>query len=157
MIYTLLTNKAMRIAYQAHKEQVDKAGVPYIFHPIHLAEQMTDEYSVCVALLHDVVEDTPMTMEEIRKEFPLPVAEAVELLTHKEGTDYFAYIEKIAENPVARKVKMADIAHNSDETRMAGREEQEQEQILRRRKKYEKARAILERRDKVYKEIEKEK
>ena len=63
MIYTPLTNKALRLAYTAHHGQVDKSGVPYIFHPYHLAEQMTDEITTCVALLHDVVEDTDITFE----------------------------------------------------------------------------------------------
>ena len=70
MIYTPLTNKAQRIAYDAHQGQTDKSGQPYIFHPYHLAEQMTDEVSVCVALLHDVVEDTAVTFEELEREFP---------------------------------------------------------------------------------------
>ena len=71
MIYTPLTNKAMRLAYAAHQGQTDQAGLPYIFHPFHLAEQMEDEISVCAALLHDVVEDTPITLEELEQEFPL--------------------------------------------------------------------------------------
>ena len=58
MIYTELTCKAMKLAYNAHHGQTDYNGIPYIFHPIHLAEQMDDEFSCCVALLHDVVEDT---------------------------------------------------------------------------------------------------
>ena len=62
MLYTDLTLKAMKIAYQLHHGQVDKAGVPYIYHPIHLAEQMEDEYTICTALLHDTVEDTEMTL-----------------------------------------------------------------------------------------------
>ena len=65
MIYTPLTMKAMKIAYDAHHGQVDKSGVPYIFHPCHLAEQMTDEVSTCVALLHDVAEDTDVTLEQL--------------------------------------------------------------------------------------------
>ena len=63
MIYTALTNKAMKLAYTAHHGQTDTGGLPYIFHPFHLAEQMTDEITVCVALLHDVVEDTPVTLD----------------------------------------------------------------------------------------------
>ena len=65
MIYTKLTVKAMQIAYKAHHGQYDVNGVPYIFHPYHIAEQMTDEITVCTALLHDVVEDTDMTFEEV--------------------------------------------------------------------------------------------
>ena len=65
MIYTELTKKAMQVAFDAHKNQVDKSGLPYIYHPYHLAEQMTDEVSICVALLHDVVEDTSMTFDDL--------------------------------------------------------------------------------------------
>ena len=72
MIYTPLTNRAMQIAYQAHHGQADYNGIPYIFHPIHLAEQMDDELSCCVALLHDTVEDTEVTLQELQKEFSHP-------------------------------------------------------------------------------------
>lgn len=67
MIYTTLTNKALRLAYAAHHGQTDKSGQPYIFHPYHLAEQMTDEVSICVALLHDVVEDTDLTFADLER------------------------------------------------------------------------------------------
>ena len=67
MIYTELTKKALRLAYEAHTGQEDKAGIPYICHPLHLAEQMNDEISTCVALLHDVVEDTDWTLEAGRQ------------------------------------------------------------------------------------------
>lgn len=65
MIYTPLTNKALRLAYAAHHGQTDTSGLPYIFHPYHLAEQMTDEVSACVALLHDVAEDTSVTIPKV--------------------------------------------------------------------------------------------
>ena len=82
MIYTPLTIRAMQIAYSAHLGQVDKAGVPYIFHPLHLAEQMEEEISCCAALLHDTVEDTSVTLDDLAAEFPAEVVEAVRLLTH---------------------------------------------------------------------------
>ncbi len=144
MIYTPLTNKAMRIAYAAHQGQVDKSGQPYIFHPYHLAEQMDDEISVCVALLHDVVEDTDVSFARLEQEFPKEVTDALRLLTHEQGTDYFAYIQAIRSNSTARKVKLADLAHNSDETRFAGCKPIPEAQLERRRQKYAKARAILE-------------
>ena len=78
MIYTSLTNRALRLAYNAHQGQVDKSGQPYIFHPYHLAEQMTDEISVCVALLHDVLEDTDVSLEELEALFPPEVIYNVE-------------------------------------------------------------------------------
>ncbi len=144
MIYTPLTNKALRLAYDAHHGQVDKSGQPYFFQPYHLAEQMEDEISVCVALLHDVVEDTSVTMEELEREVPTQATEALRLLTHEAGTDYLDYVRAIMTNYVARKVKMADLAHNSDETRFAGGEEIEEEQLAWWRLKYARARELLE-------------
>mgnify|MGYP002561896833 FL=1 len=120
MIYTPMVNRALRLAYRAHAGQLDRGGVPYIFHPYHLAEQMDDERSICVALLHDVVEDSPVTLEEIQREFPSEIAEAVALLTHDPSTDYFAYVRRLKANPLARKVKLADLMHNADQTRCAG-------------------------------------
>ena len=142
MIYTVLTNKAMRIAYSAHQGQVDYNGIPYIFHPIHLAEQMEDEISCCAALLHDVVEDTAVTMEDLSREFPEEVMAVLRLLTHEEGVPYFDYVRKIKANPIAVRIKLADIAHNSDQTRCVGSDLTEQ-QLAYWREKYEKARAIL--------------
>lgn len=144
MIYTPLTNKAMRIAYDAHHGQIDKSGQPYIFHPYHLAEQMKDEISVCVALLHDVMEDTNITYEVLAKEFPKDVMDALVLLTHKNGIDYFDYVRAIKQNPYAKAVKLADIAHNSDQTRMAGCENVPEDKLAFWREKYTKAKAILE-------------
>ena len=142
MIYTELTNKAMKFAYSAHQDQVDYNGIPYIFHPIHLAEAMDDEISCCAALLHDVVEDTAVTMEDLAKEFPEEVIAVLRLLTHEEGVPYFDYVRKIKANPIAVKIKLADIAHNSDQTRCVGSDLTE-EQLAYWRDKYSKARAIL--------------
>ena len=118
MIYTPLTNRAMQIAYEAHHGQVDKCGMPYIFHPYHLAEQMQDEYAVCVALLHDVLEDTSYPREALAAEFPKEVMDALDLLTHGEGVPYLEYVEKIKPNALAKTVKLADLTHNSDCTRI---------------------------------------
>ena len=120
MIYTKLTNEAMKIAYAAHHGQVDKAGIPYIFHPVHLAEQMTDEHTTCVALLHDVVEDTDISLAQLAEIFPREVIDALALLTRENGTDYYEYVARIKDNPIARTVKLADLTHNSDQTRRAG-------------------------------------
>ena len=146
MIYTELTVKAMRLAYAAHHGQLDKAGAPYIFHPFHLAEQMDDEIACCAALLHDTVEDTAVTLEELRREFPPAVTDAVALLTHADGADYFDYVRALSVNPVARKVKLADLAHNSDISRMSPADAA-REKTRRRLEKYARARAILEARE----------
>ena len=138
MIYTELTIKAMNLAYSAHHGQFDKGGVPYIFHPIHLAEEMDDEISTCVALLHDTVEDTAVTLEDLSREFPAEVVNAVRLLTHGEDVDYFDYVRAIKQNPIAVKVKLADLRHNGDPKRICNQGNQE-----RRRVKYAAARKIL--------------
>ncbi len=143
MVYTPLTRRAMEIAYHAHHGQTDKSGVPYIFHPLHLAEQMEDEITCCVALLHDTVEDTGVTLEDLAREFPAEVVEAVRLLTHAPGTDYLDYVRPIRDNPIALKVKLADLDHNTDETRFAG-VAVPPDRIGWFRKKYAAARAILE-------------
>jgi (p)ppGpp synthase/HD superfamily hydrolase len=142
MIYTPLTAKAMKMAYDAHAGQLDYCGVPYIFHPIHLAEQMTDEYSCAVALLHDVVEDTALTLEDIVREFPREVVEGVKCMTHLDGVDYCDYVRALRDNPIARAVKIADLNHNLDATRcrLAGFDKKRTEQW---REKYKKAMEIL--------------
>lgn len=142
MIYTPLTMKAMKLAYEAHHGQLDYNGMPYVFHPYHLAEQMTDEITTCAALLHDVVEDTYWTIEQLEAQFPPEVTQAVALLTHDDGTDYFDYVRRIRENPVAKAVKLADLAHNSDQTRCIGSGLSD-EQLARWREKYSRAKEIL--------------
>ncbi|RDU22945.1 HD domain-containing protein [Anaerosacchariphilus polymeriproducens] len=119
MIYTELTMKAMKIAYSAHKDQKDKAGVPYIFHPIHLAEQMNDEETTVIALLHDVIEDTTITQDDLLKEgIPLFLVDAIVLLTKDKKEDYFEYIQRVKSNELAKIVKIEDLKHNLDETRL---------------------------------------
>ena len=119
MLYTKLTKKAMKIAFEAHKNQTDKNGIPYIYHPIHLAEQMADEKTICVALLHDVVEDTDITFEQlVREGFPDDIIEALKLLTHDDSIQYVDYVKEIKSNPIAAAVKLADLKHNSDLTRL---------------------------------------
>lgn len=119
MIYTELTKKAMNLAFKKHANQVDKSGVPYILHPIHIAEQMEDEDSVIVALLHDVMEDTQTGINELRAYgFSETVLDALMLLTHDKKLDYETYIHKISKNPLATKVKIADLQHNSDLSRL---------------------------------------
>ena len=142
MIYTPLTVKAAQIAYRQHQGQYDKIGMPYVFHPFHVAEAMDDEISVCTALLHDVVEDTDMTFEELEKEFPQEVIRPLRLLTHEKGTDYLAYIKGLLDDDTAVKVKRADMEHNSDPGRMEMLGSDEKKQYF--KKKYEEAKKLLE-------------
>lgn len=131
----------MKLCFRAHKEQTDKSGIPYVFHPIHLAEQMGDEDTAVVALLHDVVEDTDYTLEDLRAMgFNQNVIEAIRLMTHAEGVPYLDYVAKIKENPIARAVKLADLAHNSDLTRL----DTVDEKAIARAQKYAQAIRLLE-------------
>ena len=145
MLYTELTKKAMKIAYDAHQGQLDKGGIPYVFHPWHLAEQMEDEISTIAALLHDVVEDTDWTLEQLAAEgFPQEAMEALALLTHPEGEPYMDYIARLQHNPVAVKIKLADLRHNSDFTRLSA---VTADQRARLERKYAPAFALLEGKD----------
>ncbi len=124
MYYSELVKKACNIMFQAHKNDFDKGGYPYVFHPFFLATQMDDEVSTCVALLHDVIEDhgDKYTFEYLESEgFPKEVLDALRLLTHDESVPYMDYVRKIASNPVASKVKLADLKHNSDVRRVEGK------------------------------------
>ena len=143
MIYTPLTKKALHISFEAHKNQTDKSGMPYVYHPFHLAEQMDDENSVCVALLHDVVEDTDLTLADlIQAGFPEEVTDALALMTHDDLTPYMDYVERLSHNPIAAKVKLADLAHNSDLTRLDVVREKDRERVL----KYHRAMELLKQR-----------
>ncbi len=139
MIYTDLTKKALKISFNAHKDQLDKSGMPYVYHPFHLAEQMDDEYSTCVALLHDVVEDTDTTLDDLAKIFPKEVTDAIALMTHDNNVPYLDYVRTIKSNPIASKVKLADLKHNSDLTRL----DKVDDKALERVEKYKKAIKIL--------------
>ena len=141
MIYTDKTKKAMKFSYKAHKDQVDKSGLPYFHHPLHLAEQMDDEDSTVVALLHDVVEDTEYTLNDIKgMGFGDAVLEALRLLTHDPSVPYLEYVRAISENPIASKVKIADLEHNSDTTRL---NHEPTETDIKRLEKYKTAQKIL--------------
>lgn len=119
MIYTEMTKKALSLCFSAHKDQLDKSGLPYVFHPFHLAEQMTDEDTTIVALLHDVIEDTEHTFDDLRRfGFNENVISAIALMTHDDDVPYMDYVRNIAKDPIAKKVKLADLRHNSDMSRL---------------------------------------
>lgn len=141
MIYSPIINKAINIMFEAHKDQKDKNGIPYIFHPFHLAEQMTTEETTIAALLHDTIEDTDITEQYLRSQgFAAEIIDAVLLLTHDNGEPYFDYVKRIKADPIAKAVKLADLRHNSDLSRL----EVVTDKDLLRAEKYKKAIAILE-------------
>ncbi|MBQ6864708.1 MAG: GTP pyrophosphokinase [Clostridia bacterium] len=119
MIYTSETKKAMKLCFEAHKDQVDKSGMPYVFHPFHLAEQMQDETTTVVALLHDVIEDTDYTLQDLTDMgFQKEITDALALLTHDKDVPYMDYVAAVKGNAVAKAVKLADLRHNSDLSRL---------------------------------------
>lgn len=123
-----------------HCGQTDKAGRPYIEHPRAVAARVDGEIEKIVALLHDTVEDTDATIEEIRSLFGNEVAEAIGYLTHDKSVPYMDYIERVKGNDIARKVKLADLSHNMDLSRLPVVTEVDRERV----EKYKKARAFLE-------------
>jgi len=115
-----LLERAIEIAVLAHKEQVDKAGKPYILHPLRLIFKMQTENEMIAAVLHDVVEDTSWTIEKLEAEgFDEEVITAIELLTHDKKVSYKKYIDAIKTNKIALKVKLADLEDNMDIKRIA--------------------------------------
>ena len=120
---------------------MDKSGLPYVFHPFHLAEQMEDEDTIIVALLHDVVEDTEVTFADLAEMgFSRQVIGAIQAMTHPEGVPYMEYVARLRNNPIARRVKLADLRHNSDLSRL----DQVDETALARVRKYRAAIELLE-------------
>lgn len=122
MIYTPLTIKAMKLAYEKHAGQVDKAGMPYILHPLQVADQMDDEDETVVALLHDVLEDTDTTVSDlIRAGFTERQVDALVALDHKKDMPYMEYIKnQVFWNEIAVKVKYFDLLHNMNLNRFGG-------------------------------------
>ena len=115
--------RAFNFAYEKHKDQFRKSGEPYIIHPLQVAYILStielDESTICAALLHDIVEDTSYTFEDLSNMgFPIEVIDVLKLLTHKEDVPYMEYVKKLSVNNTARKVKIADLKHNSDLTRL---------------------------------------
>src|SRR5215207_2502075 len=113
MTGTATVEDAISIAAQAHKGQKDKAGAPYLLHPLRMMMRMTSEAAMMAAVLHDVVEDTDWTLGRLREAgFSDEVIEAVDCLTHREGESYEEFVERVRTNPIARQVKIADLEDN---------------------------------------------
>ncbi len=142
---------ALDIAKKAHKGQVDKAGKPYVLHPLKVAESQKTEETTIVALLHDVVEDSDYTLEQLEASgFSPAVMETVRLMTHDKNVSYEEYIRTISRNEIARAVKIADLTHNLDESRLPLPEtEQEANERKARREKYLAALSFLQKQEEI--------
>ena len=131
-----MVDLALSIARQAHEGQLDKAGVDYIEHPIYVASQVDTEEEKAVALLHDVIEDSSVTAEELLNAgLPETVVTAIQILSKKKGQDYQTYLENVKSNPLARVIKLADLKHNSDLSRLSSVTDKDLERL----EKYKKA------------------
>ena len=132
----LYLDRAIELAKQHHEGQTDKAGKPYIEHPLRVMNQVESEEEKIVAVLHDIVEDTDISLNDLRNEgFSEEVVSAVECLTKQDGENYDSYIERISFNPLAVKIKLADLEDNRDLTRLP----QVTDKDLERLEKYDKA------------------
>lgn len=133
--------KAHEIARKAHAGQVDKAGRDYIKHPETVASFVSGNTAKAIAYLHDVLEDTALTAEDLLAEdIPLIVVDAVSLLTHDKNEPYFDYLARVKKNELARRVKLVDLRHNSDLSRL----ENPTAQDFARLEKYHQAQKFLE-------------
>lgn len=114
-----LLNLAYNIASQVHDGQVDKAGKPYIFHPLRVSEHCTTYEAKVVALLHDTIEDTDITVDYLYEQgFPQNIVDAVLSVTRDEGETYEEFVHRAAKNPIGKEVKIADLKDNMDITRL---------------------------------------
>lgn len=104
--------KAFEFAVCYHQGQVDAAGLPYVTHPIRVAELVNSAEAKAVAMLHDVLEDTHCTVQDLNKHFPDSVVNAVLAITKAEGTDYLEYLTCVRDNPISLEVKLADMEDN---------------------------------------------
>lgn len=127
--------EVITFAKTIHEGQKDKAGVPYHEHLQYVADQVDTDLEKAVAWLHDSVEDGKTTLDEIKKKFGRDVGYIVWLLTKKEDEEYFEYIERLSKNPTARKIKLADLSHNSQLSRLPKVTQKDLERL----EKYEKA------------------
>lgn len=126
---------ALQIAQKAHAGQVDKAGKDYILHPMTVASYMDTDIEKAIAYLHDVLEDTDVTVDALREIFPNEIVDTLITLTHRKDESYFEYIQRVSKSKLAKKVKVADLLHNLDITRIKEPTKQDYERL----EKYKKA------------------
>ncbi len=129
-------NDAIALAIKAHSGQVDKVGKPYIFHPMRVMQAMDTDVEQIVAVLHDVVEDSRLTVSELESMgYSKKIVRAIDCLSKREGEEYFNYIDRVKSSMLATKIKLADLNDNLDPNRIPVEpEEKKAERIIRYRK-----------------------
>lgn len=114
-----MLEKAIEIAVEAHRGQIDKAGKIYILHPMRVMLRGKNETEMIVGILHDTVEDTPVTLDMLRMEgFSEEILEAISCITKEKGEDYGHFINRVLTNPLATQVKLYDIEDNMNRDRI---------------------------------------
>ncbi len=142
--YESLLQRAIAIAAKAHEGQVDKAGKPYLDHPLFVMENVNSLEQKIVAVLHDAVEDSELTLEQLRSEgFPEVLVSAIAAITKIEGEAYATYLDRVIANPIALRVKIADVTHNLDLRRIANPTEADFQRIAKYKKVLSQLRAAL--------------
>ena len=132
--------RAIELAIKHHKGQVDKAGQPYILHPLRLMMSVDKNDEKIVAVMHDIVEDTEITLNDLQNEgFTKKVIDAIECVTKRKGEDYESFIDRISQNSLATKVKLADLEDNMDLSRLSEVTDKDLERL----EKYKKAKERL--------------
>lgn len=132
--------RAIALAAKAHEGQTDKAGVAYILHPLRVMLLLETEAERIVGVLHDVVEDTPITFEDLRAAgFTDEILAALDSVTRRDDEDYDAFVQRAGENPIGRQVKLADLKDNSDLSRITAPTEKDYARL----EKYRRAIATL--------------
>ncbi len=135
-----LLEKAIALAGDAHAGQTDKAGRPYILHPLRVMMAMADDTDMVVAVLHDVIEDTDITTNDLREQgFPEEVVVAVDCLSRRDGEDYYDFVRRAITDPIACRVKRADLMDNMNTTRLPAVTDKDKHRMQR----YQKALTIL--------------
>ena len=114
MAYSTDTEAAKALAARVHEGQTDKAGQPYITHPMRVAGRLDTPEAQVVGWLHDTVEDTALTLGEIEAQFGPETAAAVDAISRRDGEAWSDYLDRVQANPIARQVKISDLIDNSN-------------------------------------------
>ena len=130
----MLQELALQIAKEAHAGQVDKAEKDYILHPMTVASYMDTDTEKAIAYLHDVLEDTNVTVDALRNIFPNEIVDTLITLTHEQNESYSDYIQRVSKSKLAKKVKVADLLHNLDITRIKQPTKQDYERLEKHKK-----------------------
>ncbi len=138
--------KAIELAVKHHKGQTDKAGEPYILHPLRVMFKMSDNSTRIIAVLHDIIEDTEVSLDDLREmDFVFYIVDAIEKLTKRKGETYNQFINRVLKDPFATQVKLGDLEDNMDRSRLREVTAKDEKRLKKYKKAYQKIKDHLER------------